>query len=362
MKILIRIFFTLIIFVSFHYLIYGSECAIDYNNDCLTNDQTDEQMQGYTIGVGVWYGYCEIKCADKTTFKPIKLKNEEFEFFGKDKNHFFFRDTALEGINPNGYKIKETGKSDYYLIYDKDTVYLNTILFSQIDPATFKFLDTSYETHESWFKDKNHVYRLIEADDSLNNKLEILSDSDPAFFTFGFNITPNAVYWYGKKIEGVDVGSFKVKLEWGNEIATDKNNVYEKGEVMYGMDVKSFQMYQVDTNDTGAVFPLSKNNISIFKKEYPSSAQKIDQSLSTAVKEYETKYPNYTPQPAMPKPDSPEEQALKKFEADVAKAELEETEANKQNMMKLGIIGIVSALGLGGIVYGVMKWMGEGKK
>jgi len=360
MKSLIKIFFMVLILVSFKSFVYGDDCTINYDNDCLSPSYIDKEMKGYSIGIGVWYGYCEIKCADKTTFKPIRLKNEEFEFFGKDKNHVFFRLDALKGINPNNYKIKETGEPNYYLIYDKDTVYLNTILFPQIDPATFEFMDTSYENWESWFKDKNHVYRLTNTGNSLENKLEILSDSDPAFFTFGYNITPSTVYWYGKKIEGADVGSMEL-LHFG--FAKDKNNVFFEGKIVYGADVRSFVEtavgdvnYYVDKNgffgdDDGQHYLT----IPYMNKEYPKDAKITQKSISTAIKTYETKYPNYTPQPAMPKLGSPEEQELKKFQEEVARAKLEEAEENKQNMIKLSI-GIVSVLGLGGIVYGVMRW------
>jgi hypothetical protein len=366
MKILSRILSVGIALISFHLFAYAAECRpFDESRDCISLEDTDEQMSGYSnIGTYVYYGYCRIECADAGTFKPVKLKNEDSAIFGKDKNHVFFRVSALEGVSPNSYKIKETGNSDYYLIYDKNTVYLNTILFPQIDPNTFEFLDTSHEDNVSWFKDKNHVYRLIQADSALEDKLEILPNSDPSLFTFGYNITPDAVYWYGKKIDGVDMGSFEL-LHDG--YAKDKNNVYNEGKIMYGADAESFHEADIKGIDIFIYIDKYKSyyginsSIQELKKEKQNSINSIDQSISTAIKTYETKYPNYAPQPAVPAPGSPEEAELKKFQEEIAKAQQEEADANRQDMMKKGVLAI-GILALGSIGYGVIRKRKKGKR
>jgi len=336
---------------------------------CISSEWTDENLDGYKIYQGKVYHYgCPVKEADPNTFREIPKRDEIPLGMAQDSKSLFFGGNKLEGLHPNSYKTKKVQyydssddkQKEMYFLFDKDNEYLYDMNVDGVDLNTVEIINSGY------FKDKNNVYEI----DYKNNVVNRIPDANPAFFTFGYNINSDAVYWYGKKIEKADPGSFEVvACDYSSETGKDKNNVYWRGELVYGVDSKSFTSLASNCYDKNAVYDTSNNlkmlsTLKELKNGYAADGREnlVNQTLTSAIQTYETKYPNYTPQPAMPKPDSPEEQALKKFEADVAKAELEETEANKQNMMKLGIIGIVSALGLGGIVYGVMKWIGKGKK
>jgi len=340
--------------------------------DCLNTEIVDEDLHSYKIYQGkVYYEYCLLPDLDPKTLHTFAANDPTTFPYAKDKNNVYFQWFKLEKLNPNTFKTKKLA-GNYLVLHDKNNVYINGSYVPNGDAETLEYLDTDNSNGGiSYFKDKGQVYKeeldYVDGGDVSHYKISVLDNAYPAFFSFGYNITPDAVYWYGKKIEGVDVGSFEVYdwAQWSHDAqyAHDKNNVYIKDKIVYGVNVRSFQTYDIKReNQPTLQLEFDANKAILIKKEYPKESSKINQSLSSAIKAYETKYPSYTPQPAMPKPGSPEEQALKKFQADVAKAKLEEAEENKQNMIKIGIISIVSALGLGGIVYGDMRRMGKRKK
>ena len=241
-KILFALIFSFLIFLP----VIADECdQFDETADCISFDETDEDMSGYTVGIGVYYNYCHVKCANPSTFEIINAEGINMGIYGKDKNNVYFGIKRLDGISSNNYTIKKVKNDEggYYLAYDDDTVYLNYIRFDQIDPDTFEYLDRSSSERIIYFKDKNHVYELKENYGYNQNILYILKDAAPAHsISDGYEITDTAVYWYGKKIEEADPASFEL-FHFG--YAKDKNNVFFEGKIEYGADAKSFTELEI---------------------------------------------------------------------------------------------------------------------
>jgi len=357
------LFLTMLIlgFIMIPTLAKANEVIDLYNADkCESPDFIDEDLSGYKAYQGkVYYFYCVLEGVDPATIKPLTMDGKKSVTYAQDKNNVYFQTIILSGLEPNQFKIKNI-EGGGIILYDNNSIYFDGTEITDTNPD----IATLEAVGDGYYRDKNNLYLQKLAGTTKNGDdyftFKKIDGANPDNFETGYKITPDAVYWYGKKIEGADVGSMEL-LHFG--FAKDKNNVFFEGKIVYGADVRSFVEtavgdvnYYVDKNgffgdDDGQHYLT----IPYMNKEYPKDVKITQKSLSSAIKDYETKYPNYSPQPAMPKPGSPEEQALKKFEADVAKAKLE-AEANKQNMIKLGIIGLGSVLGLGGIVYRVMRW------
>jgi len=354
MKKIIGIFWSAILFIGATQPLFADECRpFDQTNDCISIEETDDAWEGYTLGEFVYYGMCQVVCADPKTFKVIKT-SLGFEIYGKDKSHVFFFFFSIDGLNANKFKFKKTELADYYLAYDGINAYLNAMpLPPNADPETFEFLDTSSANNTSWFKDANNVYYLEHKEAKLEEITQVLQGADPSFFLFGYKITSEAVYWYGVKIPKADPKSFEL-MHMG--YAKDKDNVYKDGKVVYGADTKSF--HEADIEGINIFIFIDKNKgyfginapMKTLKEEHKDSIDSIDQSLKTSVKAYETKYPGYKPKPAQPPAGSPEAAELAKMEAET------QAEQTKQIALWGG-----SALG-GLIVLGGVLWMWKRKK
>ena len=336
-----------------------------YNPDkCTTSEYVDADLSGYSVYEGkAYFRYCIIEGMDPKTIKPLVINGEESSSYGQDKNNVYYQTRILKGLEPNKFNIKNIGRYGV-ILYDNNTVYFDGTDITNVNPD----IETLKEVGGFYYSDKNFLYQQIITDKTPsgieNFTFKKIEGGDPNNFKTGYNITPDAVYWYGKKIEGADPGSFETPIFFDNELARDKNNVYYKEKIMYGMDVKSFQVYSIKVGENSyESYSIDKNRVYdiyggsslyVIKKKFPSESRKIDQSLSSAISTYESKYPSYTPQPAVPAPGSPEEAELKKFQEEVVKAQQEEVKERKQNMIRGGV-ELVGILLLGGIGYGIVK-------
>jgi hypothetical protein len=341
-----------------------------YNPDkCTTSEYVDVELSGYSVYEGkAYYGYCMIYGMDPKTIKPLIINGEKSLSYGQDKNNVYYQTRILKELIPNKFKIKNIGRYGV-ILYDNNTVYFDGTDITDVNPD----LETLKATGDFYYRDKNFLYHQILTDKTPNDIQNFsfikVAGGDQNNFETGYKITKDAVYWYGKKIEGADPGSFEVvECDYSSKTAKDKNNVYWSGKLAYGIDSKSFTSLASNCYDKNAVYDTSNNMkmLSTFnklKRDYGAEnrSKLVDQTLSAAIKTYETKYPNYTPQPAVPAPGSPEEAELKKFQEEIAKAQQEETDANKQDMMKKGIWAI-GILAVGGIGYIAIKKRNKRKK
>ena len=308
-------FFTLLLILIIVAFIPFSVHAENEERECLSSEWIDEDLGGYTVYEGkMYYEYCVVKDADINSFKEINI---EGDIYARDRNHLYLMGKTLEGISPYNYKSKkfiydevivgeDVYDAYYVVVYDEDTAWLRSMDISDADIETLSVID------EGYLKDKNYVYEFKDgvyneqSDTYEEDYIEIFQEADPDYFSFGYNVTNDAVYWYGEKIEESDAESFEI---FHQGYAKDKDNVYFKGKMQHGADVNSFTEFGGDFIDKNAEHYEDKifKDIKAYKQQYidnNKSPKIVDQSIKSALLDYEEKYPNYTPQPAID-PDNP---------------------------------------------------------
>jgi|GEM_PF-5586794 len=331
-----------------------------YNPDKCTNmENTDADLSGYKVyEEKVYYFYCLVEGMDPKTIKPLVEDGKKSIRYAQDKDSVYYNTRILKGLTPGRFQIMSSDDGSILFLYDANTIYLGgmDISDSGLDINSFESLGNYY------YRDKSSLYVQTMTDKTPsgieNFTFKKVAGANPDNFALGYKITPDAVYWYGKKIEEADTGSFEL-FHLG--YAKDKDNVYKDGKIVYGSDAQSFAelgTYYFDKNFEYGIGEKSRigmtENLRQGYRDYNKSPKIVDDSLSSAIKAYESKYPNYTPQPAQPKPGSPEEAELKMFQAEVEKARLQEAEDRQQNLIMWGGI-IVSGLLLGVLGYIVTR-------
>lgn len=274
-----------------------------YNEETCYYGWGDDVVPGYHIYDNrVYYYHCPLEGVDSKSFKPLTADGKKLKDYAADKNYIYYKTRRLDGLSPVDFKIKQMTANDEVILYDDDTVYLDAMEVSDsgMDVETFRMENGAY-------RDDRYLYARGQTPDSLDGWVHDFAfgrveGGDPDNYAAGYKITPDAVYWYGKKIEEADAGSFEVKFD--HETARDKNNLYEKGKVVYGVDVKSFQIYEKEVNGIVQVHNLHKGTISSIKKEIPKSEGILNASIKSALLDYKSKYSGYSPRPAID-PDNP---------------------------------------------------------
>ena len=306
-NILLSIFFTL--FISFGLLSNKTLAYIDFYDEskCLMHDMIDDQLDldWYKVYKGdVYLASCKMKGMDPNTIENLIIDGKRKVSYAQDKNNVYYLSRVLTGLEPGKFKIKTIGRYGV-ILYDDDTIYFDGNDISDVHPDI-----ETLETIEGYYRDKDFLYKQTYTGTTESNvenyDFTKLKDADPDNFTDGYKITDNAVYWYGKKIEEADAESFKVRFEWSNEIATDKNNVYNKGEVMQGKDVSSFGIFDIKRNGKPTLeVKMDKYKANKIKNKYPKESDNINASLKSSLLKYREKYPHYIPKPAQD-PENPD--------------------------------------------------------
>lgn len=288
-------------------------------NGCTGSEwvENPESFDDYAIHEGYMFdGYCLIKDADIKTFKPLIIDGEELGKYMKDKDSIYFTTKRLNGLNSNYVKLKQI--DDYgTILYNDEKIYFNGIEVSNsgIDVETFRLENGSY-------RDKNYLYEKIktsgwEGPGIQKFILKRVENADPNNYTDGYKITDDAVYWYGKKIEEVNVDSFEV-MHLG--YAKDKDNVYYEGVVKHNRDSKTFHRADIEGIDIYVYMDKNKSysgieqkTIKEIKKEIPKSKESLNQSIKSTIQTYRENYPHYIPHPAQDSENSDSLYNLKRY-------------------------------------------------
>jgi hypothetical protein len=202
---------------------------------------------------------------DAATFEIInahyaKDKNRVYHYYQSIPSQTITHYNILNGADPDTF---EALANDYAI--DNGVIYKAGVTLTGVeDPSTFK----SFENNHSLSKDKDNIYYLhgsiwYDSDTSMIK----LTDIDPVVFgiidqpTFtvldrAYSKDKNNVYYNlcGKGgcdiyiIEGADPDTFEIiendKLY--NDLAKDKNNIYEYGKVIPGFDTATFRVIYAD--------------------------------------------------------------------------------------------------------------------
>lgn len=280
-----------------------------YNEETCYYGWGDEVVPGYHNYDGkVYYFDCPLEGVDWKSLKPLTVDGKELFGYVMDKNYIYYKTRRLDGLSPDDFRIKQMADNNEVILYDDDTIYFDAVEVSDsgMDVETFRMENGAY-------RDDQYLYMRGQTPDTLdgwvqNFEFGRVEGGEPDNYAHGYKITPSAVYWYGKKIEEADPGSFETMYDG---FAKDKNNVFSDGKVMYGADVESFNRtapkgidiyIYVDKNRS--YYGVGLKTIDEVKKETPESANSLNQSIKSALLDYKQKYPGYTPQPAID-PENP---------------------------------------------------------
>lgn len=189
-------------------------------------------------GIYHFYLFNDDLVVEKVELSPeIDLKTlqsfENYAEYSKDKNNVYYDFQKIEGADiktfePDGYSI---GK-------DKTGVYYKTHKINGIDINSTEVLENEF------YKDKNNIYyRNKKLENFKPENFEVISSSlvgqneDFYYFTEDENNNTKFILLENKN---VDAETFEVLDE---EYTKDKNNVYYKGKILKGADVKTFDIH-----------------------------------------------------------------------------------------------------------------------
>jgi len=189
-------------------------------------------------GIYHFYLFNDDLVVEKVELSPeIDLKTlqsfENYAEYSKDKNNVYYDFQKIEGADiktfePDGYSI---GK-------DKKGVYYKTHKINGIDVNGTEVLENEF------YKDKNNIYyRNKKLENFKPENFEVISSSlvgqNEDFYYFTEDENDNTKFFLLEN-KNVDAETFEVLDE---EYTKDKNNVYYKGKILKGADVKTFDIH-----------------------------------------------------------------------------------------------------------------------
>lgn len=189
-------------------------------------------------GIHHFYQFNDDLVVEKVELSPeIDLKTlqsfENYAEYSKDKNNVYYDFQKIEGAD-----IKTFEPEGFFIGKDKTGVYYKTHKINGIDTNSTEVLENEF------YKDKNNIYyRNKKLENFKPENFEVISSSlvgqneDFYYFTEDKNNNTKFILLENKN---VDAETFEVLDE---EYTKDKNNVYYKGKILKGADVKTFDIH-----------------------------------------------------------------------------------------------------------------------
>ena len=189
-------------------------------------------------GIYHFYLFNDDLVVEKVELSPeIDLKTlqsfENYAEYSKDKNNVYYDFQKIEGAD-----IKTFEPEGFFIGKDKKGVYYKTHKINGIDVNSTEVLENEF------YKDKNNIYyRNKKLENFKPENFEVISSSlvgqneDFYYFTEDKNNNTKFILLENKN---VDAETFEVLDE---EYTKDKNNVYYKGKILKGADVKTFDIH-----------------------------------------------------------------------------------------------------------------------
>ena len=189
-------------------------------------------------GIHHFYQFNDDLVVEKVELSPeIDLKTlqsfENYAEYSKDKNNVYYDFQKIEGAD-----IKTFEPEGFFIGKDKKGVYYKTHKINGIDVNSTEVLENEF------YKDKNNIYyRNKKLENFKPENFEVISSSlvgqneDFYYFTEDKNNNTKFILLENKN---VDAETFEVLDE---EYTKDKNNVYYKGKILKGADVKTFDIH-----------------------------------------------------------------------------------------------------------------------
>ena len=189
-------------------------------------------------GIHHFYQFNDDLVVEKVELSPeIDLKTlqsfENYAEYSKDKNNVYYDFQKIEGAD-----IKTFEPEGFFIGKDKKGVYYKTHKINGIDVNSTEVLENEF------YKDKNNIYyRNKKLENFKPENFEVIFSSlvgqneDFYYFTEDENNNTKFILLENKN---VDAETFEVLDE---EYTKDKNNVYYRGKILKGVDVKTFDIH-----------------------------------------------------------------------------------------------------------------------
>ena len=189
-------------------------------------------------GIYHFYLFNDDLVVEKVELSPeIDLKTlqsfENYAEYSKDKNNVYYDFQKIEGAD-----IKTFEPNGFFIGKDKTGVYYKTHKINGIDVNSTEVLENEF------YKDKNNIYyRNKKLENFKPENFEVISSSlvgqNEDFYYFTEDENDNTKFFLLEN-KNVDAETFEVLDE---EYTKDKNNVYYKGKILKGADVKTFDIH-----------------------------------------------------------------------------------------------------------------------
>lgn len=189
-------------------------------------------------GIHHFYQFNDDLVVEKVELSPeIDLKTlqsfENYAEYSKDKNNVYYDFQKIEGAD-----IKTFEPEGFFIGKDKKGVYYKTHKINGIDVNSTEVLENEF------YKDKNNIYyRNKKLENFKPENFEVISSSlvqqNEDFYYFTEDENDNTKFFLLEN-KNVDAETFEVLDE---EYTKDKNNVYYKGKILKGADVKTFDIH-----------------------------------------------------------------------------------------------------------------------
>ena len=189
-------------------------------------------------GIHHFYQFNDDLVVEKVELSPeIDLKTlqsfENYAEYSKDKNNVYYDFQKIEGAD-----IKTFEPNGFFIGKDKTGVYYKTHKINGIDVNSTEVLENEF------YKDKNNIYyRNKKLENFKPENFEVISSSlvgqNEDFYYFTEDENDNTKFFLLEN-KNVDAETFEVLDE---EYTKDKNNVYYKGKILKGADVKTFDIH-----------------------------------------------------------------------------------------------------------------------
>ena len=189
-------------------------------------------------GIHHFYLFNDDLVVEKVELSPeIDLKTlqsfENYAEYSKDKNNVYYDFQKIEGAD-----IKTFEPEGFFIGKDKKGVYYKTHKINGIDVNSTEVLENEF------YKDKNNIYyRNKKLENFKPENFEVISSSlvqqNEDFYYFTEDENDNTKFFLLEN-KNVDAETFEVLDE---EYTKDKNNVYYKGKILKGADVKTFDIH-----------------------------------------------------------------------------------------------------------------------
>jgi len=247
---------------------------------------------GNNIGKEYWYEPLkEVIGADILTFEVLNCSDKYGFyancFYAKDKNYVYHKGEIIEGANPDNFIVI---LSEVSYSKDNESVYFESKKIEGADLQTFELVNSVYIYLFSYAKDKNSIFKngvrmaydvstfrlLVEQPPytidksgiyfndsllkgSLSEDYRILKNTIyHQYAAREYLISNNKVFYQENEIKDADATTFQVVINKHTSgdyfscsvdymIAKDKNYIYLNGQIMTKIDVKTFEI--VDIND-----------------------------------------------------------------------------------------------------------------